>query len=136
MKFYLWQSDKKNVMAMVAILKMSNPKCTFKHPKNHSCKVSLQSDPIKIFLEEKKFPIGFYSKLPNYLGPSKYYQSSPIAKFQTFLHNWIHRSIIIPNLKQDHWTFGFWELLQTTSDVTERITIVVKRRNSAKTTSL
>ena len=31
-------------MAMVAILKMSYPKCTTTHPNDHSCEISLQSD--------------------------------------------------------------------------------------------
>ena len=32
------------IVEMMAILKISNPKCTTTHPKHNSCEVSLQSD--------------------------------------------------------------------------------------------
>ena len=37
------------IVEMVAILKISNPKCTTTHPKHHVCEVSLQSDQKNIF---------------------------------------------------------------------------------------
>jgi hypothetical protein len=36
-------------MTMTAIVKMSNPKCTSTHHKDHSCEVSLQSNQMNIF---------------------------------------------------------------------------------------
>jgi hypothetical protein len=37
-------------MSAVAILKISNPKCTTTHAKDHSCEISLLSDQTKYFL--------------------------------------------------------------------------------------
>ena len=36
-------------MSTVAILKISNPKCTTTHAKDHSCEVSLLSDQTRYF---------------------------------------------------------------------------------------
>jgi len=82
-------------LATVAIFKISNPKCTSTHPEDHSYEVSLQSDQNNIFSWRKKIPIGFYSKPPTIYAP----QNIPSGKFQTFMYNWIYRSIIIPNPK-------------------------------------
>jgi hypothetical protein len=41
-------------MVMEAILKISNPKSTSAHPRDHSCEASLQSDQKIFFPEEKK----------------------------------------------------------------------------------
>ena len=72
-------------MVMEAILKISNPKSTFAHPKDHSCEASLQSDQKKKNSEEKKNSL--YDSIVNshnYLGPSKYTQSSPSENFKHF----------------------------------------------------
>ena len=79
------QSDPKKyfliVMVTMAIgshFENVKPKCTSTHSKELSCEVSLLLDHKKI-PEEKTFPRGFYSKPPNYIGPSKYTQMSPSA---------------------------------------------------------
>lgn len=79
-------------MAMVAILKCSNPKCTAAHHKDHSCDVLLQLDQINIFPDENKFPICICSKSPTTLIHTQ--RSTRATAFHPFMHNQIHISII------------------------------------------
>ena len=58
-------------MATVDIFKITNPKCTSTHPKDHSCEISLQSDQKYFFPEENNSPKNSIVNT-NYLCSSKY----------------------------------------------------------------
>jgi hypothetical protein len=73
------------------------------HPKGHFCEVLLQLIKKDNFLEKKKFPVEFYSKI---FRPLKIYPKQPQCKISN-LYAQLDTQIYHQTKPQDQWTYGF-----------------------------
>ena len=82
-------------------------------------------EPTQIPEENKCLLRILYSKVPNYLNPSKCTKKAPVQNFKLSCKKdtWIYHH----TKPQDHWSYDFWEALLTTARVTER-----KKKNKKK----